>query len=102
REAMMGRYRPIIASRFSLTNTERSSLQCLALRVLWSLTGALQTGLLTFLHTWVTCEVTSFTQGEFPLGVDAQEGASHGVANSARLTTGTTTHHTHAHIIAIA
>jgi len=72
--------------------------ELLALRVLWRLTGTLQTGFLAFLHARIACQETFLLQNTAKLGAEFAERASDAVLNGARLTVRSASGHTHMNI----
>src|SRR3982074_3663532 len=79
----------------------RKMFDRLTLRVLWSLTSALQTWLLAFLHAWVACQVACFTQSHLEIRIHTHQGTCQSMTNCARLACSTTAHDAHCHRISI-
>src|SRR5579863_802464 len=73
----------------------------LSLCILLCLTSPLQTGFLALLHAGVASEIARLAHSLFPLRVDTQQGAGHGVTNGASLTAGPATNDAHGHRIGI-
>src|SRR5437660_11912999 len=82
------------------TRKERAS--GLTLRILRSLTGALQARLLAFLHARIAREVASLAQAHFEIRVHAHQRPRQSMPDSASLTAGATADYAHSYGIIIA